>query len=139
MSQTIGRHGPKFVSVVLCDLSSLNYPLAFSISCSRLWLFSRSKLSAVHKANGSTAAKVSDNVETLGQLSAYVPHNGIVPGKNGYVHGGKNVDMTADHIPRMNGFTHCNGIQPELLKLQPHVQCEHELGVTIIKVLNFIL
>ena len=70
-------------------------------------------------------------METLGQLSGHT-FNGSVPTKNGYVHGGKDVYPT-DHIPRLNGFTPCNGIQP-LMTLQPHIQEEYEHGVTIIKV-----
>ena len=78
-----------------------------------------------------TPAKAPINVETLGQFSGHT-FNGFVPAtKNGYVHS-KEFEL-ADHVPRMNGFTHFNGLQPTI-NLQPHIHSEHELGVTIIKV-----
>lgn len=99
---------------------------------SRLWLYSRSKPSSDHNV---TPAKAPTKVETLGQLSGHTP-NGFVPpeAKNGYaLHAGKEFDLS-DHLPRINGFTHCNGIQPTI-SLQPHFHAAaNELGVTIIKV-----
>jgi hypothetical protein len=79
-----------------------------------------------------TPAKASDSVETLGQLSAGHTLNGFAPAtKNGYVATRQGIHT----VPRMNGFTHCNGIQPTI-SLQSQVSTEPELGVTIIKVLN---
>ena len=83
-----------------------------------------------------TPAKTPDSVETLGQLSGPTL-NGFAPAaiKNGsFVHG-KEFTL-AESVPRMNGFTHCNGIQPTI-SLQPQINTEHELGVTIIKVYRY--
>ena len=114
---------------VLLDVLLTFIPFA----CSRLWLYSRSKpVPSADKVSG-TSVQVSDNVETLGQLSGHGHTlNGFVPTKNGYVPHGKAEFELGDHVPRMNGFTHCNGIQP-IVNLQPNIHGK-ELGVTIIKV-----
>lgn len=106
--------------------------LIFTV-CSRLWLYSRSKSVPSADKVSATSVKEPDNVETLGQLSGGHGHtlNGFVPTKNGYVHDKVEFER-GDHVPRMNGFTHCNGIQP-IVNLQPNIHGK-ELGVTIIKV-----
>ena len=130
LSLTMAVHRPKLIRLIAPCMCCYCFStcMIFS-SCSRLWLYSRFKPSSGHNV---TPAKAPDNVETLGQLSGHIL-NGFVPAtKNGYVLHGKELEL-ADHVPRMNGFTHFNGLQPTI-SLQPHVHTEHELGVTIIKV-----